>query len=189
MPVTDELADRLPPADAVHMAWSLVLAASEPSARRKKAVRFIKKYRPVPAMEDTQGATVFLIASVASLFLGNRQTAGEDAAGVVKVRELVAERIVGSGAVADLSAQDRAEAVAFITELLRQLPADGERDVLAWYYSWRAERAGSDQPGPNHMAVLTCALLAVVDLGDVANDRPIMRDVVDQVLEGNFRLP
>ncbi|MFD7341888.1 hypothetical protein ACFV98_38865 [Streptomyces violascens] len=189
MPLTDELTDPLPPADAMHMAWALVLAASEPSARRKKAIRFIKNYRPVPAMDDTHHATVFLIASVANLFLGNLRTADEDADGVVKMREMLAERIVGSGAVADLSTQDRAEAIAFITELVGQLPADAELDFLAWYYGWRAERADTDQPSANHMAILTCALLAVVDLGDLANGRPIMRDVVDQALERNFRLP
>jgi len=189
MPVTDELTDPLPPADAMHMAWSLVLAASEPSARRKTAIRFIKNHRPVPAMEDTHRATVFLIASVASLFLGNQQTAGEDMTGVAHVREMLIERIIGNGAVADLSAQNRAEAVAFITELVRQLPADAEIDVLTWYYGWRTERKSSDQPSPNHMATLTCALLAVVELGDLANGRPIIRDIVDQALARNFRLP
>lgn len=190
MPATDEHTDALPPADAVHVAWSLVLAAGEPSARRKKAIQFIKNYRPVPAMEDTHRATVLLIGSVAGLYLGNRQTAAEDPDGIAELRQVLVGRIVGSSAVEDLPAQDQAEAVAFITELIGQLPADSELDVLAWYYGWRAERANrGDQPGPNHTAALTCALLAVVDVGDLANDRPIMRDIVDQAVQQNFRLP
>ncbi|RSS94268.1 hypothetical protein EF903_06940 [Streptomyces sp. WAC05292] len=190
MPATAEHNDALPPADAVHVAWSLVLAASEPSARRKKAIRFIKNYRPVPAMEDTHRATVFLIGSVAGLYLGNRQTADEDPDGVAELRQVLVGRIGGSSAVEDLPAQDQAEAVAFITELVGQLPADSEMDLLVWYYGWRAERAErGDGPGPHHTAALTCALLAVVDLGDLANDRPIMRDIVDQAVQQNFRLP
>ncbi|WP_424215964.1 hypothetical protein ACN20G_27855 (plasmid) [Streptomyces sp. BI20] len=182
-----------PAADAVTMAWSLMLTGDPQSPRRKTASRFVHEHRPVPDAAEVERGAVYLIATVAALGLPQGPGGvGDEAARRARAAKLV-ERATATPTPEEAPAETLAETPedgapdgpgedpapvrAFLVDLVDRLPGTAA-DVLAWY----AAHPDASSPTPGRRAALIGLLREVVELTDSALPAPRTRDMVDQLL-------